>query len=193
MIQHSPHSGFSELIHDLWRNKPVFITVLVALGFGVYLLIKNSQNQAAASAPAQPATPTFTNLTRYVQENFIQPSATLTMTQTQTVPGPTMTQTVPTPGPTQTQTVPTQPVPQPQPSSGNPLIPYGNWPQNVPWAWGQKVTVGGTPYTIGPGSNGIIWGVPNFSGNETQWNAVPIGSGPGQKVAVYVNNPAAYH
>lgn len=189
MIQHSPHSGFSELIHDLWRNKPVFITVLVALGFGAYLLIKNSQNQAAASAPAQPAMPTITNLTRYVQENFIQPSATLTMTQTQTVPGPTMTQTVPTPGPTQTQTVPTQPVPQPQPSSGNPLIPYGQWTYGQP-VWGQRVNIGGTIYTTGPGSNGIIWGVPNFSGSLTQWNQVPIG--PGQKVAVY--GPAsAYH
>ena len=153
MIQHSPHSGFSELIHDLWRNKPVFITVLVALGFGVYLLIKNSQNQAAASAPAQPATPTFTNLTRYVQENFIQPSQTLTMTQTQTVP--------------------TQPTPQPQPSSGNPIIPFSFFPTGQfptipgnPYANVPVFSYGGTTYHVQPGPNGKVYGTPVQGGQQ---------------------------
>ncbi len=80
------------------------------------------------------------------------------------------------------------------PSTGwkPPLIQQGAWPSNFKWQFGQKVGFGGVSYTVSPGNNGIIWGVPNFKGTLAQWNAVPIGTGPGQKVAVYSTNPASY-
>ena len=80
------------------------------------------------------------------------------------------------------------------PSTGwkPPLIQQGAWPANFKWQFGQKVGFNGVSYTVSPGSGGIIWGVPNFKGTLAQWNAVPIGTGPGQKVAVYGTNPADY-
>ena len=80
------------------------------------------------------------------------------------------------------------------PSTGwhAPLIAQGAWPSNFQWQFGQKVGFNGTTYTVGPGSGGVIWGVPNFKGTLAQWNQVPIGTGPGQKVAVYGTNPADY-
>lgn len=41
-----------EIGGDLWRNKPLLIVVLLAVGIAAYVLIRNSQNQLAASLPA---------------------------------------------------------------------------------------------------------------------------------------------
>lgn len=78
------------------------------------------------------------------------------------------------------------------PSTGwhAPLIQQGAWPSNFQWKFGQKVSVGGTTYTVGPGSGGIIWGVPGTGWTQSNWDKVPVG--PGGKVAVYGTNPADY-
>lgn len=65
------------------------------------------------------------------------------------------------------------------------------WPQGVKMAFGQVVTVNGQQYTIGPGSNGVIWGVPGTGWNLADWNRVPIGQG--GKVIIYQNPQGAMH
>lgn len=87
----------------------------------------------------------------------------------------------PTPTP---QPIPPSPTPQPVNTGWVPLL--STWPTNVPVAYGQRLSVGGTSYVIGPGGGGRIWGVPANnpqSGNINSWNNVPIG--PGQKQLLY--------
>lgn len=93
--------------------------------------------------------------------------------------------TVPPPGPGGSPPPPAGSPPPPPGTPGNPLIPKGQWPSNVPFVFGKTVTVNGLTYTIGPGSAGVIWGVPGTNYTLSQWNAVPIGTGPNQKVVIY--------
>lgn len=185
--------SLTETARYIWENnRPLAITMLVGAGGLALYAVHRAQGQAGqiVQPPAAPTLDT-SGQSKPGQTIIVQPAPVNILPTPGTTP-PTMSQPVTTPsGPPVTPPVPTPTPVQPPASSANPLIPYGQWPRGVPWQWGQKVTVNATTYTIGPGSNGIIWGVPNFTGNLSQWNAVPIG--PGQKVAVYVNNPAAYH
>lgn len=79
------------------------------------------------------------------------------------------------------QPAPGPPAPAPGPSG--PLIPPGQWPKGVPWQFGQTINWKGITYTIGPGGNNRIWGVPGTGWNLNDWNRVPIG--PGGKVLLY--------
>lgn len=84
--------------------------------------------------------------------------------------------------------------PPPNPSHNNPLIPLGQLPTGTKYAFGQDLTWGGQEYELGPGSNGVLWGVPISGGknlNLATWNQVPIG-GTGGKVVIY-GPPSMYH
>lgn len=74
--------------------------------------------------------------------------------------------------------------PNPPGGVGTPLIPVGQW-GNTPIRFGQKKVVNGITYTIGPGAGGRIWGVPGTGWNLADWNRVPIGTSPGEKVLLY--------
>ena len=67
------------------------------------------------------------------------------------------------------------------PSTNGALIKHGSWPSGTPMKFGQTLTVNGTTYTIGPGSNGVVWGVPGTGWSLNDWNRVPLG----QKVLLY--------
>lgn len=91
----------------------------------------------------------------------------------------------PTPSPT--------PTPGPNPSPGpSPLIPYGQLPAGANLSWGNKVNWQGTQYIVGPGSNGILWGVASNSPMSfQQWQNTPIA--PGQKIMLYQNQQPQGH
>ncbi len=73
MIQHSPHSTVGGEVTNLWQNnRPLFLTIVIALVFGAYLLIRNSQ--AGASAAATTGGPSVANT--YITSNTIQPAQT---------------------------------------------------------------------------------------------------------------------
>jgi hypothetical protein len=81
---------------------------------------------------------------------------------------------------------PTGPAGKPPP---NPYVGIlSSWPFGTP-TFGKKVKIGTTTYEIGGGTHGVFaWGVPVPSGKTltlAQFNAVPIGLGPGQKIALY--------
>lgn len=81
------------------------------------------------------------------------------------------------------------------PPTGGPLIPFGSLPSTFKYIFGQDLWVGGQEYETGPGSGGVLWGVPITGGKNlslSQWNSVPIGSGQGQKVELYAPK-SAYH
>lgn len=65
------------------------------------------------------------------------------------------------------------------------LIPHGQWPKNIPVRFGQVIMVKGTTYTLGPGGDGRIWGVPGTGWTLADWNRIPLASAGGQKVLLY--------
>lgn len=95
----------SELLKDLWKDKPLLIAVVVGVGAIIYILIKEQQNSAVAAAgttnstagtgttQTYPASPAAT----YVEESYYAPTTTnTTNTSTSTtsqsvVPVPTKT------------------------------------------------------------------------------------------------------
>lgn len=74
--------------------------------------------------------------------------------------------------------------PNPPGSPGTPLLQHGQW-GSTPMQFGQTKAVNGVTYTIGPGGNGRVWGVPGTGWNLTDWNRVPIGTASGEKVLLY--------
>lgn len=84
--------------------------------------------------------------------------------------------------------------PPPPTQKPNPLIPLGQLPSGTKYMFGQDISWGGQQYEIGPGSNGVLWGVPITGGKNlslASWNKVPIG-GTGGKVVLY-GPPSLYH
>lgn len=93
--------GLKEIGRDLWKDKPLLIAVLVAVGVIAFILIKHSQAQASASGAASTGStlPTGAGGT-YVEDtyNFMQPLSTVTNLLT----GQPTPVTLPTPTPTTT-------------------------------------------------------------------------------------------
>jgi hypothetical protein len=76
---------FKDIGRDLWKNKPLLITILIAIVAVAYILIKNSQAQLSAATttdstmPAGATTPTSGGGT-YVEESYSNYSPTTTTT-----------------------------------------------------------------------------------------------------------------
>lgn len=83
-------------------------------------------------------------------------------------------------GPPETNPTPAPTTPPPGAMSG-PIL--GAAPAGAKFGFGQTMNVNGTTYTLGPGTNGNVWGVPGTGWNLADWNRVPIGQG--GKVLVY--------
>jgi hypothetical protein len=70
--------------------------------------------------------------------------------------------------------------PPPTQGGGKPIIPFGALPKGFGNVFGQDLWLGTTEYQTGPGSNGLLWGVPITGGKNlslADWNKVPISSG----------------
>lgn len=93
--------SLKEIGRDLWKDKPLLIAVVVGVAVVAWILIKNSQaNAASSSAPAGSTLPTGAGGT-YVEDtyNFMAP---LTSTVTNALTGLPTPITLPTPTPTTT-------------------------------------------------------------------------------------------
>lgn len=175
-----------DTIKQLWQtlkaNKPLFITVLVGLAVLVYIIWKNSQANQPPAAPTATGVPGL--FEHHPQHGTIpSPVAPLPpiLVQPPVLGGPA-------PGPPVVP-IPGQPVPGPGPGDPRkPLIPYGQLPGGTQYVLGNHLSWQGQIWTIGPGSNGILWGVP---GNVSiaQWQSTPIAVG--QKQVLY-GPPSAY-
>jgi hypothetical protein len=97
--------SFKEIGSALWRNKPLFITVVIGLLVVIYIVYKNSQANATAASPTSGSiTPTGSTGT-YVEESYYVGPTTTNNTITTTDPstglgvGTTPIQPGPTPNP----------------------------------------------------------------------------------------------
>lgn len=76
---------FKDIGRDLWKNKPLLITLVIAVVAVAYILIRNSQNQLSAAStadstmPAGATVPTSGGAT-YVEESYSNYAPTTTTT-----------------------------------------------------------------------------------------------------------------
>jgi hypothetical protein len=160
-------------IADLFKKNP-FLIIIAGIGLLVIFMLIKGAGGAKSAAQAQPsATPGTQNVGLPGQSLYLAFIPTQAPAS-EIVPTGVTTIVPPTPSP--------QPTPTPIGTSGA-LIPKGQWPSSIPFVFGRTINVGGTTYTLGPGSGGRVWGVPGTGLSLAQWNNVPIG--PGQKTLLY--------
>jgi hypothetical protein len=93
---------FKDIGSALWRNKPLFITVVIGLLVVIYLVYKNSQANTAPAAGAMGAAPSTGSQGTFVEESYyVGPSTTNnTITTTNPTTGLPVATTPPAPGAT---------------------------------------------------------------------------------------------
>lgn len=115
MIEHSPHTGIREEVMHLWRNKPLFFTVVAGLAVLLYVLYKHGSLVApspSANTTSAQGTPGASFSNTYVSINKTLTQQNTTTTETSKPQPPTVQPTLP----------PKKPVVAPTPSPGNPIF-----------------------------------------------------------------------
>lgn len=172
-----------DLFAQIKKSPSLMITLGVVVVVGVYWLW---QRQSSANAPASQAASSnlpsgyAPALGTYTYEESVnnpgQPPI-VNVTNPITVVQPTQTGTTPPPPP---KTPP--PVTKGKPNA--PIIPFGKLPAGNWFVFGKQLTWNGITYTVGPGSGGILWGVPGRNIPFNQWQNTPIAPA-GTKVRLY--------
>lgn len=174
---------FSQQIKDIWagakRHPVISIVFAIVVGFVIFYFYNRNKQQTAAMNTANQQSPGgYTIVNEYYQAAPVgsKPDHPVPMIP----PGPGGVNPTPPTTPTPTPTTPT-----PITNRSGALIPFGQWPSNVPWQFGKTITYGGITYTIGPGNNKRVWGVPGTGYTLQQWNQIPLSNAGGSKVLLY--------
>jgi|SRR5579859_1752348 len=170
------------------KKQPKWVWIAAALGGGaliiVYERMHSSTSSGVGSTTGAPVSDTSGLDTSSLDNgqlpfgyDYVNPGAGVTNTNSNNPTVPTSPSPTPTPSPTPGGS----PTPTPTGTTGIPgvdfpLIPYGQLPPGTQYTLGNHITWNGQTYTIGPGSNGVLWGV---AGNVpvSQWQQTPIGQG----------------
>jgi len=170
---------FEEVLTKKIANLPVWAWGLVGIaGIGVgYLIIRKTST---------PAIPTGTQASDTSSGNVQADNSGMGLYPSGNDGSGGGYQPTPPPPPAPPPPAPPPPGGNPNPpgSLGNPLIQSGQW-GSTPIRFGETKVVNGVTYTIGPGGGNRVWGVEGTGWNLQDWNRVPIGTGPGQKVLLY--------